>query len=76
MGSYTWSSPTAVYAKDGKAYIVMCTAMGGIYLLDGTNGETLANLSLGSTVEASPVVFENTVIVGTRGQKVFGIEIG
>lgn len=76
MGSYTWSSPTAIYTKDGNAYIIVCTAMGGIYLLDGSNGETLANLSLGSTVEASPVVFENTVIIGTRGQKVFGIEIG
>lgn len=75
MSSYTWSSPCAVYASDGRAYIVVCAATGTMFLLDATTGETLSQVGLGSTIEASPVVFENTVIVGTRGQRVFGIGI-
>lgn len=75
MGTYTWSSPTAVYASDGNAYIIICSAGGTMYLLDSKTGETLSQVNLGSTVESSPVVFENTVIIGTRGQRVFGIEI-
>lgn len=75
MGTYTWSSPTAVYAEDGNAYIITCSAGGTMYLLDCKTGDTLSQYTLGSTVEASPVVFENTVIIGTRGQRVFGIEI-
>ncbi len=76
MGTYTWSSPCAVYANDGNAYIIICSAGGTMYLLDCKTGETLSQVTLGTTVESSPVVFENTVIVGTRGQRVFGIEIG
>ena len=49
--------------------------MGNLFLIDGATGALLDRVNLGSNVEASPAVFENTIVVGTRGQKIFGIEI-
>ena len=49
--------------------------MGNLYLIDGTTGEILDRMALGSNIEATPAVFENTIVVGTRGQKIFGIRL-
>ncbi len=75
MSSYAWSSPTAVYSKDSKAYVLSGIASGNLYLIDAKSGEIVDTLPLNSTIESSPVVFENNIILGTRGRGVFGIEI-
>jgi outer membrane protein assembly factor BamB len=72
---YCWSSPVAIYSDDGKAYMFLCDSVGNGLLMDGRNGEVLNSVPLGSNVEASPIVFNNMIVVGTRGQKVFGIKI-
>ena len=75
MENYTWSSPTAVYTEGGKSYIVLCDSVGYMYLLDGTTGEIYSTIGLGSNIEASPAVFEDTILVGTRGQKIYAIKV-
>lgn len=75
MNNYTWSSPVAIYTDDGRAYVVICDSAGNVQLLSSTTGETIDTISIGSNVEASPVVFEDTLVVGTRGQWVFGVKI-
>ena len=75
MPYYCWSSPTAVYTEDGKGYIIQCDSMGYMYLFDGETGETLYKLNLEANVEGSPTVFNNTIVVGTRGQKIYGVLI-
>ena len=72
---YMWSSPVGVYTPAGKSYIVACDTYGNMFLLDGKSGEIVDTLSLGSNIEASPAVFNDTIVVGTRGQKIFGIKI-
>ncbi len=74
MNYYTWSSPVAVYDKDGKAYIIISDSVGNMTMLDSKGG-VLSTIGLGSNVEASPAVFENTLVVGTRGGLVYGIKI-
>ena len=64
-----------VYDRDDKGYIIYCTAGGYMYLLDGLSGELLDSVPLGGTIEASPVVYENTIVIGTRGMKFWGIEL-
>ena len=73
--SYGWSSPVAVYTESGKSYIIVCDATGRMFLLDGKSGEVLDDIPLGGNVEGSPAVFENMVVVGTRGMRIYGIEI-
>ncbi len=75
MDSYTWSSPVALYTPEGKAYIVLCDSSGYARLIDGATGEVLDTTSLGSLVEASPAAFNEKLVVGTRGQKIFGLHV-
>lgn len=72
---YSWSSPVAVYDAAGNAYIVTCDSVGNVYLLDGRTGTQLSKFDAERNIEASPVVYGNTIIVGTRGMDVFGITI-
>lgn len=75
MSNYAWSSPVTLYTPAGKGYIVIGDSVGYIYLIDGSTGNTLYTEGLGSNIEASPVVFNNKLVVGTRGCQVWGIEI-
>ncbi len=72
---YAWSSPVAVYDSEGNGYIVYCTAGGYMYLLDGRTGEQLDSMNVGSNVEASPAVYNDTIVVGTRGQLIYGVKL-
>ena len=72
---YSWSSPVVVYDEAGDGYVIYTTFLGSVYLLDGRTGETLDRTTLEGHLEASPVVYGNTVVVGTRNQKIFGIPL-
>ena len=61
--------------EDGTAYIVVCDSAGFMYLIDGTTGNRLYSMSLGYLIEASPAIYENTIVIGTRGQKIWAIDI-
>ena len=75
MPRYGWSSPVAMYTEDGESYIIVCDAGGVMYLIRGINGEIIDNITLFGNVEASPAVYNNTIVVGTRGQYIYGIEV-
>lgn len=74
-GNYAWSSPTAVYTDEGKAYIFICDASGNAKLVEGATGKVLDTVNFGSTVEASPIVFKDRIIIGSRGGKVYCLKI-
>jgi len=72
---YPWSSPVAIYDEAGNGYIIQCTKSGYLHIFDGLTGVLLDEMNLGSNIEASPAVFENTVVVGTRGGLIYGVTI-
>lgn len=76
MNNYAWSSPVAFYTADGTGYVAVCDAMGYMFLLDGATGRQLDLISLGGLIEASPAVYENTLVVGTRKEKICAVNIG
>jgi hypothetical protein len=63
-----------VYDDSGNAYIIISDCQGKMSLLDNT-GKTLSTVNLGSNVEASPAMFNNILVVGTRDHTVFGIKV-
>lgn len=75
MDYYTWSSPVAVYTEAGEGYLISFDSQGGGFLLDGATGEILDTTDVGSLVEASPIVYDNRIVVGTRGQLILGIDL-
>lgn len=66
LGNYTWSSPVALYTPEGRAYVFLSDARGHCCLYDGATGGQISTLDFATTVEASPVVYENTIVFGTR----------
>ena len=75
MASYTWSSPVALYTDQGVGYIVVCDTAGNAMLVEGSTGKLLSKTSLGGLVEASPVAYNNMLVVGTRGKKICGLKV-
>jgi hypothetical protein len=64
-----------VYDESGKAYVVVCDSAGNATLLDGASGTVLHQKNLGGLVEASPAVFEDTLVIGTRARQICGIKV-
>ena len=74
--AYAWSSPICVYDPKGDGKVIYATSAGMMYLLDGQNGEAQDELRVsGSCIEASPVVYDNRLVIGTRGCQICGIQI-
>ena len=74
--SYSWSTPTCFYDTAGRGYVLYTSCIQGqMFLLDGLTGEQLDAIHFNSTMEASPVVYNNTVVLGTRSQEIFGIQL-
>jgi outer membrane protein assembly factor BamB len=78
MANYAWSSPVAVYTAEGKSYIVVCDSAGVVFLLEGVSGQVIASVNtseIGSPIEATPAVYGNTIVVGTKGKRIDAIQI-
>jgi outer membrane protein assembly factor BamB len=75
LKSYCWSSPTVVYAKSGKPFIIQCDSDGRVFLIDAKNGVILDSITLNGNVEGSPAIFEDLIVVGTREKKIYGIRL-
>lgn len=78
LGSYCYSSPVAVYNENGKGWIIQATSDGVLLLLDGLTGETISTLQLNGTIEASPAVYQNMLVIGTTGRGtsfLYGVKI-
>ena len=74
---YTWSSPVCLYGADGTGKVLYFSAAGKGYLLDGKTGETNDVYDPGEcTLEASPAVFGDMVVVGTRDCYIRGFKLG
>lgn len=88
MEYYTWSSPIALYDKDGNGYLVVCDSKGNMYLIDGLTGKLYHKINLsGANIESTPAAFNNMIVIGTKGvskkaalfgakgQRIYGIKV-
>jgi len=73
------SSPVPVYTEDGQGYIVQADRGGDLALLrvDGQTAEEAAKINLEEdNFEATPVVYENMIVIGSRRDHFFYVEMG
>lgn len=90
MDARGWSpsSPAPVYTEGGQGYIVQCDIKGEVALIrvDGQTCEEVYNLPLEvkdsdgkvtqqNNFEATPIVFDNMIVVGSRSRNLFFIKI-
>ena len=75
-GVYTWSSPVCVYNSDGSGAVLYFTFEGKGFLLDGVTGEVKSEILLeNGSVEASPAVYKDKVVIGTRDCRIYGLDL-
>ena len=74
-GGFAWSSPTLTFDENGRAYLFQNNSNGDLKMIDALTGEKLDNIDLGSNVEGSPAIYNDMMVVGTRGAKIYGITI-
>lgn len=72
---YSWSSPVDFYDKDGNGYLAYCNTGFNLYLIDGKTGDVLDQMNLGGNIEASPVVYNSNIVVGTRANRTYCVEV-
>ena len=75
LADYAWSSTVVLYSQIGAAYLVQCCSDGTVLLLNAANGVILDSVALNTTLEATPAVFGNTVVVGTRDERIIGLRV-
>lgn len=75
LDNYMWSSPVDFYDDSGNGFIIQGDSIGNMFLLDGANGEILHTVKLNANIEASPAIFNDTIVVATRGNSIYGIKI-
>ena len=75
MGSGGWSSPVCVYDESGKGYVLVGSSSGALRIYDGRTGNIISICDLEGNIEGSPAVFEDMLVVGTRGKRIFGVRI-
>ena len=63
-----WSSPVVVYDAQGKGYLIQCDRGGIVTFYDASSGIQLNSIDLGSRIDSTPAVFNNMLVVGTRGK--------
>ena len=76
MERYAWSSPVLIENEQGETYLLLGDSKGTLFLFDAPTGKLLDSIELGANIEATPAVFEDMLVVGTRGEKIFGVKIG
>ena len=75
LDNYAWSSTVTMYAQSGAVYLIQCCSDGTILLFNGANGDLRDSISLNTTLEATPAVFGNTLVVGTRDERIIGLTV-
>lgn len=75
FGGSVYSSPVGVYDEAGNGYILQGDSRGMLHLLDGLTGDLLDSAQLDGSIEGTPAVYDDIAVIGTRGQKIYGIRI-
>lgn len=75
LDAYSWASPVDFYDEKGNMYLFVTDVWGTIYLLNGATGKLIFKDKIGATIESSPVIINDRIIVGTRGRKILSFKI-
>lgn len=75
LSNYSWSSPVDIYDEAGNMYIFLADSKGYVMLLDGENGAMIYKKKVAELFEASPAVFDNKIVIPSRPNKIFCLEI-
>ena len=58
-----------------EMFVFTADTQGRVYLIDGRTGEIILSRKIGENFEASPIAVGNSVVIGSRGRKIFKLSI-
>ncbi len=76
-GSASWSSPVLAYRQDGTGVLIVANATGRgmLRMYDPASGKKLGGIQLKGLIESTPAVFDDTLVVGTRDCRIYGVRL-
>ncbi len=78
LSAYSYSSPVAVYDENGSGWIIQASSDGTLSLLDGQNGTLVYSMTIEGTINGSPAVYDDILVIGTQGKDtsfIYGIKL-
>ncbi len=75
LAQFSWSTPTLLTDEDGHAWLLHGGIGGRLRLHHARSGREVASLQLKGDIEASPSVFNGRAVLGTRGNRIYAIDI-
>lgn len=75
LDNYAWSSPLDIYDEAGNMYLFLADSKGYVMLFDGANGSLIYKEKIAELFEASPVAFNNKIVIASRPRKIFCLEV-
>jgi len=75
LAHYAWSSPLDMYDREGNLYIFLADSRGHVMLIDGATGTVMFQKKIADLFEASPVAFNNRIVIASRPRKIFCLEV-
>ena len=72
---YSWSTPTLLTDAAGHAYLLHGGIGGMVRLLEARTGLEVAHVQLVGDIESSPAVFGGRAVLGTRANRIYGLDI-
>ena len=67
--------PIDIYDDQGNMYLFFTDVSGNIYLIKGDTGEIIYKENLDMTFESSPIVINDRIVVGVRGNSIISFVI-
>ena len=65
----------AFYNDKNEMFIFTADTSGNVYVIKGKTGEIVATQRVGSNFESSPVIVDNKIVLGSRGNKIYKISL-
>lgn len=72
---YPWSSPVSLLNEHNKMYVFTGDTSGSVYLIEAATGKILYTKRVGNNFESSPVVIDNHIVIGSRGQQIYRMSV-
>jgi outer membrane protein assembly factor BamB len=75
LDHYSWASPVDIYDREGNGYLFFTDVSGTVYLIEGHSGEMIEKKKTGYTFESSPIVMNDRIFVGARGNSILSFKL-
>ena len=75
MEHYSWASPIDLYDEAGNCYVFFTDVFGNLYLIDGLTGKIIDKIKMPVVWESSPVAWNDRIVLGARGNKIYSFRI-